>query len=151
MSTVTAKVDIAAPVEKVWETVMDPNRLGEWVTIHKSVRDVSDLPLRRGSTMEQSIVVRGVTFRVHWTLVSVDSPRMAEWEGAGPAHSRARIQYLLKSIDDGGTDFEYTNEFHPPGGRLGNVAGRIIVGATSEREAKSSLSRLKALLEKPAN
>lgn len=152
MSTVSAKVDIAAPVEKVWETVMDPNRLGEWVTIHKSVGDVSDLPLRPGSTMNQAMVVRGVTFHVHWTLASVDSPRMAEWEGTGPAHSRARIQYLLRDADDGGTDFEYTNEFHPPGGRLGNIAGRIIVGATSEREAKNSLSRLKALLEKkPAN
>ncbi len=45
------------------------------------------------------------------------------------------------------TVFEYTNEFHPPGGRLGNVASRFIVGATSEREATNSLARLKALLE----
>ena len=36
---------------------------------------------------------------------------------------------------------------HVPGGRLGNVASRVIVGATSEREASGSLARLKALLE----
>ncbi|MGI8506317.1 MAG: SRPBCC family protein [Solirubrobacteraceae bacterium] len=147
MSTVKATIDIAAPVQRVWETVMDPARLGDWVTIHKSVRDVSESPLRKGATMDQSMVVRGVTFRVHWTLVAVDDPHRAEWEGAGPAHSRARIQYVLTDTGEGGTVFEYTNEFHPPGGRLGNVASRVIVGATSEREANNSLSRLKALLE----
>jgi hypothetical protein len=41
------------------------------------------------------------------------------------------------------------NEFTPPGGRLGTVASRVIVGAASEREANSSLARLKALLEHP--
>ena len=44
--------------------------------------------------------------------------------------------------------FEYTNEFTVPGGRLGSVASRVIVGAASEREASNSLSRLKALLER---
>jgi uncharacterized protein YndB with AHSA1/START domain len=148
MSTVSAKIEIEAPIEKVWETVMDPNRLGEWVTIHKSVSDVSDTPLRRGSTMDQSMHVRGLTFRVHWTLVSVDKPNQAQWEGGGPAHSTALIRYELSSNGEGRTTFKYTNEFHPPGGRLGNAAGRMIVGATSEREANNSLARLKALLER---
>jgi uncharacterized membrane protein len=146
MSTVSAKIDIDAPIEDVWATVMDPSRLGEWVTIHKSVSHVSDSPLRRGSTMDQAMHVRGLTFHVHWTLMAIDSPRHAEWEGGGPAHSTAIIRYELFSTDDDRTTFQYTNEFHPPGGRLGSVAGRIIVGATSEREANNSLSRLKALL-----
>jgi uncharacterized protein YndB with AHSA1/START domain len=147
MSTVTADIEIAAPIENVWETIMDPHRLAEWVTIHKSVRRVSDPPLRRGSTMDQAIHVRGLTFRVHWTVVSLSPPEQAEWEGAGPAHSRALIRYELKRLDDGHTRFHYTNEFKAPGGRLGNVASRMIVGATSEREAHSSLAKLKALLE----
>ena len=54
----------------------------------------------------------------------------------------------LSGDGDGPTLFEYTNEFEVPGGRLGNVASRVIVGATSEREAKSSLKRLKALVER---
>ncbi len=127
---------------------MDPHRLADWVTIHKSVSDVSDEPLRKGSSMMQAMCVRGVTFRVHWTLVALDAPRHAEWNGGGPAHSNALIRYELTDDDDGHTTFDYTNEFHPPGGRLGNVAGRLIVGATSQREANYSLSRLKALLER---
>ena len=146
MSTVSAKIEIDAPIEKVWETVMDPYRLGDWVTIHKSVANVSDVPLRRGSTMDQAMHVRGLTFHVHWTLMAVDNPRRAEWEGGGPARSTAIIRYELSEAD-GRTTFTYTNEFHPPGGRLGSVASRMIVGATSQREANNSLSRLKALVE----
>jgi uncharacterized membrane protein len=148
MNIVNATIEIEAPIEQVWETVMDPYRLGDWVTIHRSVRDVSQSPMRRGATMDQSIHVRGVTFHVHWTLAAVDSPNSAEWEGLGPAHSRARIHYALSSRDDHCTLFEYTNEFHPPGGRLGDMAGRMIVGATSEHEAHNSLARLKSLLER---
>lgn len=147
MSTVSTEVVINAPIERVWETVMDPSRLGDWVTIHRSVSNVSANPLREGSTMEQAMCVRGITFRVHWTLVAVDSPRHALWEGGGPAHSTAVIRYELTSDAPDRTTFHYTNEFHPPGGRIGKLAGRIIVGATSEREANSSLARLKALLE----
>ena len=147
MSTVRTKVEIAAPIERVWKTVMDPHRFKDWVTIHRAIRDVSDEPMRRGSTMDQVLHIRGVSFRVHWTLVDVSAPNVAEWEGHGPAHSRARIRYRLSGDEDGHTTFEYTNEFTVPGGRLGTVASRVIVGAASEREAKASLARLKALLE----
>jgi uncharacterized protein YndB with AHSA1/START domain len=147
MSTVQAEIEINAPIERVWETIMDPERLADWVTIHKSVKNVSESPLRQGATMDQAMQVRGLTFRVHWQLVSVKAPHEAQWEGGGPAHSNALIRYELSSETEDRTKFRYTNEFHPPGGRLGNVAGRMIVGATSQREANNSLSRLKTLLE----
>jgi uncharacterized protein YndB with AHSA1/START domain len=148
MSVVHVRIKIDAPRQRVWETVMDPNRLRDWVTIHRSVKGVSAQSLRKGATMEQVLHMRGVSFRVHWTLADVREPDLAEWEGRGPAHSVARIRYELSGDGDGPTDFEYTNEFHPPGGRLGSVAGRVIVGAASEREANNSLHRLKALLER---
>lgn len=147
MSTVTTDIEIEAPIEQVWETVMDPNRLVDWVTIHRSVEEVSDNPLAQGSTMKQGLHIRGFSFHVTWRLVDVSPPNTAQWEGRGPAHSRARIRYELADGANGRTRFHYTNEFTPPGGRLGSVASRVIVGAASEREAANSLSRLKALLE----
>jgi uncharacterized protein YndB with AHSA1/START domain len=147
MSTVKAEIEIAAPIQVVFDTILDPSRLKDWVTIHKTVKNVSANPTRKGATMEQCMVLRGVKFTVHWTLADVDNPRRAEWEGIGPAHSQARIVYALEELDENRTRFAYSNEFTPPGGRLGAVAGRVIVGGTSEREARNSLSKLKALLE----
>lgn len=146
MSTVNARIEIAAPRQQVWDTVMDPQRLGDWVTIHRTVENVSS-PGRPGASMEQVLCMRGVNFRVKWHLVEMDEPSLAQWEGRGPARSRALIRYQLAPVDDTHTMFEYTNEFTPPGGMLGNVASRIVVGAVSQREANSSLHRLKELLE----
>jgi uncharacterized membrane protein len=84
---------------------------------------------------------------VRWKLEEMNPPTYAEWEGRGPAHSRARIRYQLSEQDGEQTEFDYTNEFSPPGGRLGNIASRVIVGAASEREAHNSLTRLKELVE----
>ena len=148
MSLVHIKTTIDAPIERVWDTVMDPSRLGEWMTIHRAIRNAPDGPLQAGATMDQLMQVRGFRFQVHWTLVSVQEPTLAEWTGRGPAHSSARIRYALSENGNGATAFEYTNEFSPPGGRLGNLASRMIVGAASEREAHNSLMRLKALLER---
>ena len=148
MSTVQVKIDIDAPVERVWETVMDPHRLKDWVTIHRSVKDVSDSPLTEGATMDQVLHMRGVSFRVHWTVVDISPPHYVEWEGRGPAHSKARIRYELRSQGDDVTEFEYTNEFSTPGGRLGSMASRFVVGAAAEREARASLERLKKLVER---
>ena len=126
---------------------MDPDRLGEWVTIHRAVRNVSKHPLEQGATMDQMMHLRGFSFQVHWKLEEMTPPTYAEWEGRGPAHSRARIRYQLTEQDGDKTEFDYTNEFSPPGGRLGTIASRVIVGAASEREAHNSLTRLKELVE----
>jgi uncharacterized membrane protein len=147
MSIVHVKITIDAAIQQVWDTIMDPNQLGDWVTIHRSLKRPPESPLARGSTMEQVLHMRGVSFSVNWTLIAVSPPNLAEWVGRGPAHSRARIRYALSADGEGPTEFEYTNEFHPPGGRLGVVASRFLVGAASEREAHGSLNRLKVLLE----
>lgn len=126
---------------------MDPNRLSEWVTIHRSVKVKSPDPCEAGARMDQVLHILGVSFKVHWTLESVIAPRQAEWHGRGPALSRALISYKLTGTPDGNTRFDYVNEFHPPGGPVGSVASRVLVGHVPEREAHESLARLKQLIE----
>lgn len=147
MSRVHTEIAIAAPPQRVWDVVMDPNRLGDWVTIHRHVEH-APAELRRGSTFEQTLNLRGAHLHVVWTVVDLDPPRRAVWEGQGPAHSRASIVYALRPDREDRTIFDYTNEFKPPGGALGAVAGRVLVGGLSHREAQRSLLRLKQLVER---
>lgn len=147
MTVVHSAVDIAVSPERVWEVVMDPRRLADWVTIHRMLGPVPDR-LTRGSTFEQTLNLRGAPLHVVWTIVDMTPPRRAVWEGRGPAHSRASIIYELAANGRGGTRFDYTNEFKAPGGPLGAVAGRVLVGGLSHREAQRSLTLLKQLLER---
>jgi uncharacterized protein YndB with AHSA1/START domain len=147
VSVVTASTRIAIPSEKVWETVMDPAHLADWVTIHRKLVHADDGPPRIGFEMDQQIHLRGVSVEVHWKLVRCDPAERAVWDGRGPARSRARIEYVLHS-EDGATRFDYRNEFHAPLGPVGALASRALVGGIPEREANRSLEHLREYLER---
>jgi carbon monoxide dehydrogenase subunit G len=147
LSRVNASIDIDAPPERVWEVVMDPKRLGDWVTIHRDVEEISDRPLKDGSTLRQKLCLRGVNFHVRWTVAESKVPELAVWDGKGPARSKAHTSYRLQPNGNGGTRFDYENEFKAPLGPLGSVASRALVGGLPKREADSTLRKLKALVE----
>ena len=70
----------------------------------------------------------------HWELADSEEPHHASWKGKGPARSHAETEYRLTPVD-GGTRFDYRNEFKAPLGPLGAVASRALVGGLPEREA----------------
>jgi uncharacterized protein YndB with AHSA1/START domain len=146
MSTISASIEIPANPGLVWDAVMDPERLGEWVTIHRKLRYHDDGPPRIGYHMDQQVHLRGVSVDVHWTLVQCVPRERAVWEGRGPARSRARTEYALHPISNDRTRFDYRNEFQAPLGPLGALASRALVGGMPQREATRTLERLCALL-----
>jgi uncharacterized protein YndB with AHSA1/START domain len=147
MSTVSATVDLDCPPENVWKLIMDPTRYGDWVSIHRKIGDVDDGPVREGFHVEQRLALRGAPFTVHWRLTKCDPPNLGTWEGKGPAGSYARVTNRLSSNGNGGTQFDYENTFEAPGGAMGRVASRVLVGGMPKREADKSLKNLKKLLE----
>lgn len=149
MSVVTASVTIHCSPQTVWELVMDPNRLGEWVTIHHRLIRADTGPPREGFEMDQQLHIRGVHVTVHWRLIECRPCELAVWEGRGPARSRARTEYHIGAAN-GGTRFDYRNEFHPPLGSVGALASRALVGGLPEQQATLTLERLRTLLERAA-
>jgi uncharacterized protein YndB with AHSA1/START domain len=147
MSLVTASIDLPVSPAEVWKMVMDPDRLADWVTVHRELRSVDDGPPRVGYRMDQQLHLRGVNLDIHWKLVECRPDELAVWEGRGPARSRARTEYILRPSADGGTRFEYHNEFRPPLGPIGAIVSRALVGGIPEREANRTLERLRAQLE----
>ena len=146
MTVVRTSIDLAVPPQAVWDVVMDPGRFGEWVTIHRKLIRADGGPLRVGFEVEQALALGGAPFRVRWRLAELHPPDHSVWEGEGPAGSRARIVNALEAVD-GGTHFDYLNEYANPGGAIGRVAGRVLIGGLAAREANRSLNKLKRLLE----
>jgi len=126
---------------------MDPSSLEKWVTIHRKLLHADDGPVRVGYSMDQRIHLRGVSIDVHWRLVECQTAELAVWEGRGPARSHAHSEYVLQAAD-GGTRFDYRNEFRAPLGPVGAIVSRALVGGIPEREAKRTLERLCAHMER---
>jgi carbon monoxide dehydrogenase subunit G len=142
---VEREIQIEASPREVYDTVMDPSRLKDWVTIHQSLEDSPDGQLRKGSKLTQCLKLAGRRFRVHWTVVENDSSNHVVWEGRGPVRSRAKVIYDFEE-NGGGTRFSYANEYNLPGGFLGRAAGPVVRRMTG-RELDSSLDKLKKLVE----
>lgn len=147
MSVVTASITVHSPPQTVWELVMDPQRLGEWVTIHHRLIRADTGPPHEGFEMDQQLHIRGVNVTVHWRLIKCRPCELAVWEGRGPARSRARTEYHI-GREDGGTRFDYRNEFHPPLGSVGALASRALVRGLPEQQATLTLERLRSLVER---
>jgi len=143
---VKQSIDIEAPIERVWELVMDPDRLGEWVSIHDSVSDVPAGDLKKGDRFRQEMKLKKVPLKVTWEVVECEAPRQARWQGEAAAGAKAQIVYAL-SENDGVTTFDYENQFELPAGKVGKLAAKAFNAMSGDREAQKSLKRLKELLE----
>jgi carbon monoxide dehydrogenase subunit G len=142
---VERRIDIAAPPERIYDLLMDPRRLADWVSIHAGLKDAPDGDLREGSELTQCLKLAGRRINVDWTVVEAERPARVVWEGRGPVHSRARVIYDL-TRDGEGTSFSYLNEYKLPGGPIGRLGGRAFQ-RISDREADRSLEQLKRLSE----
>ena len=136
---------IAAPPERVYEVVMNPRRLEDWVTIHHALIEAPEGELKQGSELTQCLKLAGQRINVRWRVVEDDCPRRVVWEGEGPVRSHARVVYDLQP-NGAGTRFSYTNEYDLPGGAFGRFAGRAVSRVTT-KEVEGTLQRLKDLLE----
>ncbi len=138
-------IEIDAPPKEVYDVVMDPSRLTDWVTIHDHLEDAPNGQLKRGSKLTQSLKLAGRRFKVRWTVAENDPCRRVVWEGRGPVGSHAQVVYTFDENGQG-TRFSYMNKYDLPGGVVGRVAGRAVSRVT-EKELDGSLRRLKALVE----
>lgn len=139
------EVEIAAAPEAVYEKVMNPRCLEEWVSIHQRLEDAPDGQLRKGSTLTQCLKLAGRGFKVRWKVVENERARRVVWEGSGPVRSKAKVIYEFAESGEG-TRFLYANEYDLPGGPVGRMAGPMVKKVTAG-ELDESLRRLKALLE----
>jgi carbon monoxide dehydrogenase subunit G len=142
---VERKIEIAATPEALYEVIMNPAQLENWVTIHDSLVHAPNGQLEEGDELEQKLKIAGQAFKVRWKVVTAHHPRDIEWEGRGPMGTKARVSYDLEPRGEG-TCFNYLNEYELPGGPLGKVGAKAFQ-RTAAKEADRTLVNLKGLLE----
>jgi carbon monoxide dehydrogenase subunit G len=143
---VERETDIAAAPQRIYDVVMDPRRLEDWVSIHHRLDEAPAGQLEAGSELTQCLKLAGQRFHVRWKVAENEPCRRVVWEGRGPMRSRAKVIYEFEPNGGGGTHFSYVNEYELPGGPLGRMAGGAVKRVTA-RELDETLRRLKRLVE----
>ena len=121
-------IDIAAPVERVWELVVDIERWPDITpTVTRIVRE-DDGPLELGSTARLKQPMQ--TERT-WTVVALDAPRSFVWETTGRILTISGAHHLSEIA--GGCRQRLVVEMTGRGSGVARVLmGRLVTRALSQ-------------------
>ena len=110
MTKLEREIHIDAEPAAVYAKLMDPDCLGQWVTIQDELLKAPSGDLKQGDELVQRCKVAGRKFKLSWHVDKADPPHKTVWSGRGPFGSKARVTYDL-AANEGGTRFTYTNEY----------------------------------------
>ncbi|WP_448613839.1 SRPBCC family protein [Modestobacter sp. URMC 112] len=114
----SAKVDVDAPVEQVWDVLREVERWPEWASTVISVRRLDDGPLAVGSRVrvEQPRIPATV-----YAVTELEPGRSFTWVATGPG-VRTTARHVLERLSAGGTRVTLAVE---QAGPVGVVMGRF--------------------------
>src|SRR3954468_17983936 len=130
------EIHIDAEPAAVYAKLMDPDCLGQWVTIQDELLKAPSGDLKQGDELVQRCKVAGQKFKLSWRVDHADPPHKTVWTGKGPFGSKAKVTYN-RAGTDAGPRFTYTTECSLPGGPIGKIAGRAVLGASGAEADKT--------------
>jgi carbon monoxide dehydrogenase subunit G len=141
MPVISKSADIAAPPEKVWETITDPSRFAEWQTIHVGFSGDTPGALTPGDSFKQKVTIMGMPGEVEWTVDEVDEPSKLTLSGTGPMGTKATAAFVLEG-SNGATKLTYDTGFE--GAALAPLGKALEEQST--KAAEDSLQKLSSLV-----
>ena len=141
--TVQVSEMIHAPIQKVFDFIVDPTQTPKAMTGSIENSNISEFPLKEGSTYNYKYKMLGVTLDGVWEVKQIESPKIysartlgdAESEWNYELHEDAEVTYITLTVT-----------YKPPQ----TVAERVKMAAmikVNELEAKNFLHNLKVLTE----
>jgi uncharacterized membrane protein len=114
----STRIDVEAPVEQVWEVLLDVERWPEWATTVTSVRRLDDGPLavRSRVRVEQPRIPP-----TEYVVTELEPRRSFTWAATAPG-VRTTARHMLEDLGTGGTRVTLAVE---QAGPVGVVMGRF--------------------------
>jgi ligand-binding SRPBCC domain-containing protein len=144
MATITKSVVINAPLEKVFDFVSSPDNWTRYVTSLVKVDNLSDIPIKPGTTFNWTYRILGMDFDGEGRVLEYEKNQKfsMRMEGAFPITET----YIFEG-DDKRTTLTVNIEYELPGKLLGVLADRMVVEKLNIKEADTVLDKVKTLCE----
>src|SRR5215204_5542865 len=144
MAQIFTSIEIARPIDEVFEYITTPVHWPEWHTTALGVSGATDHSLLPGETVAEEVKVAGRRSQAEWTVREREPPTRWVVEGEVAGGGKAVITYTLEPTATG-TRFGREVVYELPA--LLAIVDGLLVRPRLEGEAEESLKRLKEKLE----
>ena len=138
-----ASIIIAAPIEKIFEAVVDQEKAAQWYPTAELI-SVNGKPDELGSSAELDYHVLGMTIHSKITVWEVDKPRklVHELSGAMPGKWTWSLEQDGQVIK-----VKFSVDYVLPWGILGTIANALFLGRMNQKNAEKAVKGLKVYCE----
>jgi uncharacterized membrane protein len=150
VSMIRRSVDIAAPVERVWDLLENVRRLPEYSESTDEVRDAPERLTAVGQEYVQVGRLLGVKLASRWQVIALEPGRLLSSEGSLARGVRYTLTQRLEPLRDDVTRLWLEIDYTIPGGALGRLAARAGAEGRASREAQAVLDGIRATAEAPS-
>ena len=140
---ITVTESIHAPIQKVFDFIVDPAQLPRAMASLIENTNVSEMPLVEGSTYNYKYKMFGVTLDGVWEVKEIESPKVYSARTLGSVDSE--WMYELRE-ENNVTEIKLTITYKPPQSVVEQVKIAALI-QLNEVEAKNFLQNLKVLTE----
>ncbi len=144
MATITRKIKIGAPVERVFQFVVSPDNWTKYVTSLVDVRDVSSPKVEKGTTFTWKYRMLGMDFGGKGTVTeNVSNEKFGmKMEGGFPITENYGFQKV-----DGGMELTVQVIYETPSRIMQAVSKTGLVEKLNQKEADAVLEKIKIMCE----
>jgi len=146
MTLIRKRYHFDAPIEKVFELGTDFKRYPEWNVAYPVTKEIIGQPRTVGTRIELTMRLLGRDIDSTATIAEIDPPRYMKLTGLSADGGKSTAIYRLTPAGEG-ADLEFEFEYELSAGILGNIADKLFVERTVERNLDHSAENFKALVE----
>jgi uncharacterized protein YndB with AHSA1/START domain len=150
MGQITSTVDIAAPVERVWEAFSDPYGWPGWIENTVAILSVEGEPLAEGTTYrERSVVMGPWKSDSRWKVTRFQPHSIQVHEGhlSGVGGLVLTVGFEPAGEEGTGTRFSMALRYDTILGPLGTLLDRLMVNRMMQRSFDRSVRSFKLRVE----
>lgn len=145
MAEIVKAIDIAVPVESVFDFVANPHNGLKFMPNFTKFQPVGSLDQGKGAKVEAAGTMFGVQYRTILEIIEfVKNERFVSRSTEGV---KSTSTWQFKSLPDGGTEVTFASDYSLPGGFLGRFMDKLVMEKEIEKNTVQTLVNLKKILE----